>query len=568
MIKRETIDKVREASDIVEVIGNYVPLKQMGKRWRGLCPFHPDKSPSFYVSPERKLYYCFGCHAGGDTISFVMKIEKLDYPEAVKLLAKRLNIEVQLEHVNLKNQALYDACEFAAQFFSRQLAKYSVAVNYLLKRGMKDETVSRFRLGYAPGGNALREEAGRQGLKEEVLLKAGLIAQRERGISDYFFARVVCPITSVSGRVIGFSGRVLDDSEPKYLNSPETDIFRKGDGLFGLFQAKSYLRESAPLLVEGNFDLLALANRGINHVVAPLGTAFTFEQALLLKRYNSQVRVLFDGDQAGRNATRRALDILLKAGLDPAVVLLPDDYDPDDYIREFGKEKLLELTSQPVDAVAFMLRLRQPKSIAEKNAVLREILQLVALIPDAMVRELYVNRVAESFQVAKDLLLARVAQTPTNDGRPGTEDGRTPPVSGLRSPVPMTQEERLLALATARPVLVAAARRLLPPETFGDSILREIASKLYEESGEDDAALGHLIERLPDEAQRARVAGWEFQNLQDPTEKEYVEGLKHARVKYLCRAIRTAQESGDSVTADKLTAELNGLEFRSGPAKD
>jgi len=247
------------------------------------------------------------------------------------------------------------------------------------------------------------------------------------------------------------------------------------------------------------------------------------------------------------------------------VVLLPDDYDPDDYIREFGKEKLLELTSQPVDAVAFMLRLRQPKSIAEKNAVLREIVQLVALIPDAMVRELYVNRVAESFQVAKDLLLARVAQTPAAESAPKTPAADAKPGT---SAAKMSQEERLLALAAVRPGFTTAACRLLPPETFGDSILREIASKLYEETGGDDVTLAQLIQRLPDEAQQARVAGWEFQNLQDPTEEEYTEGLKHARVKYLCRAIRAAQESGDSVTADRLTIELNGLEFRSGPAKE
>ena len=558
MIKRETIDQIRASSDIVQVVSSYMPLKHVGKYWRGLCPFHPDKSPSFYVSPERQVYHCFGCGAGGSTVNFVMQFEKVDFPEAVKLLAKRLNIDVQFERVNLKHQAAYEACEFAAQFFTRQFGKYSAAVNYLLRRGMKDETVKRFRLGYAPGGIALRTEAGKQGFSDEVLLKAGLIAERERGTSDYFFGRVVCPIMSVSGRVIGFSGRVLDDSEPKYLNTPDTEIFHKGEILFGLFQAKNYLRESVPILVEGNFDLLSLANRAINQVVAPLGTAFTFEQALLLKRYNSQVCVMFDADRAGQNAARRAIDVLLKAGIEPAIAELPVDYDPDDYIREFGPEKLVELTGQAGDLVSFMLRTRNPKSVAEKNVVLRELLQLIGLIPDGIARDLHLNRVSESFQVAKDLLRARVVQA---EAAAAAEPAGGKPVRAATG-TKMTREEKTLAMAAVKPAFARLAREMLPPEVFDDAVLREIASKIYELHEGEARSLAALVESLSEETQRRRVASWEFQALDEPTEEEYAERVAYDHSRWLLRQSRSASAQGNEVEDRRLETRYNELRHK------
>ena len=549
MIKRETIDQVRQASDIVQVIGSYLPLKKVGKYYRGICPFHPDKSPSFYVSPDRQVYHCFGCGVGGSVVSFVMQFEKLDFPDAVKSLAGRYGVEVKLERVNVRNQPLYDACEFAAKFFQQQLAKYAVAVNYLLKRGMKDETAARYRLGYAPGGNLLRAAAAKAGFGEEVLLKAGLLAKREQGISDWFFSRVIFPIMSLSGRVIGFSGRVLDDNEPKYLNSTETEIFRKGDNLYGLFQAKNYIRTTVPILVEGNFDLLALVNRGINQVVAPLGTAFTYEQGLLLKRFNSEVRVLFDADSAGRNATRRVLDVLLRAGVDPGVVMLPADYDPDDYIKEFGAEKLLALIAQPNDLVKFMELLRMPKAVAEKNACLREIVQLVALIPDRVTQELYLNRAAEAFQVAKDALGARVRAAEPQKTEPPRH-----PVSAKPATLD-TREERLLAVAAGNQELARLARQLMPAETFSDPVLREIASKLYSQADREDFGLAKLSDALEDEVQRRLVAGWEFQHRTEPSPAEFQRQAYSLRSRWLYRALAAAEAKDDHAAVERLRTE-------------
>lgn len=543
MIKRETIDQVRERTDIVELVGKYLPLKKVGKYWRGVCPFHPDKSPSFYVSPERQVYHCFGCGAGGSAINFVMQYEKVSFPEAVKALAERIGIKVELEHINVKNQPLYDACEFAAKFFSQQLAKYSAAINYLVRRGMKDETVARFRLGYAPGGSVLRVQANKQGFSDEVLQKAGLLAQRESGLADWFYSRVVCPIMSLSGRVIGFSGRVLDDSEPKYLNSTETDIFRKGDNLFGLFQAKNYLRAEIPILVEGNFDLLALANRSINNVVAPLGTAFTFEQALLLKRFNNQVRVLFDGDSAGRNAARKAIETLLKSGLEPSVAFLPDGLDPDDFVRKFGREKLLEQVAQARDVVDAMRSLRRVDTVAEKNAVLRETLLLISGIPDPVLRELYLNRLSEVFQVNKAVLQARVPKANDKASATGAKPEERPA---------MTMAEKVLALAVQDQEYAVMARYIVPVETFDDPELREVAAKLYEAP---ETGLVGLIDALADDAVKRRVAAWEFQVAGRPSPEEFGRLARNLRSKWLCRAIAQAEEKGDAAQVEKLRRE-------------
>lgn len=539
MIKRETIEQLRVTANITEIVNSYVPLKRVGKYYRGRCPFHPDSSPSFYVSPERQVYHCFGCGAGGSVISFIMQIEKLDFPEAVKLLAAKLNIPVQTERTSSRYQALYAVCEFAAQFFSRQLTKYPAAVNYLLRRGMKDETVKRYRLGYAPGGNTLRAAAQRAGYSEELLLRVGLRAQRESGTGDWFYGRIIFPIMALSGRVIGFSGRVLDDSEPKYLNSSESEIFRKGENLYGLYQAKNALRSAAPILVEGNFDLLSLANRGIQNVVAPLGTAFTAAQAQLLRRFGNEIRILFDADDAGRRAARRTLEVLLREGFVPSVIILPDDYDPDEYLQEFGTERLRQLLEQPADPVRFILTLNPPKTVNEKNACLRELLSLVNLVPDAVLRELYLNRLAEEFQIAREILQNRLTAAP----RPVAERA------------PASRDERLLALAAVSEDYARVARELLPPEIFAESGLQELARLVYMRIGEKDFGLAAVIDQLTDEGLKSRVAAWDFLVREQPSLPEYTVLARRRRSSWLCQAISAAEAENDQARADALRKE-------------
>lgn len=541
MIKQETIDRIREQTDIVELIAGYLPLKKVGRNYRGLCPFHAERSPSFYVNPERQSYHCFGCGVGGTAISFVMAHEKLDFPEAVKHLGRRLGIAVEPEQGGGQNQALYDACEAAAGFFEAQLAKTPRAKSYLERRGLSGDTARRFRLGFAPGGTLLRSLARSRGLSEEVLLRAGLVAQREGSLVDYFFDRLMFPVFSVSGRVVGFSGRVLDDREPKYLNSPDTAVFHKGELLYGLFQAKAYIRAETPLLVEGNFDLLSLVDCGVNNVVAGLGTALTPAQALLLRRFNSSVVLCYDGDEAGRKACRRALETIISAGIDPQVALLPAGTDPDAFVREKGRAGLDVLLASRRDFVDVTVEGRRLSTISEQRQVLGEVVALLNRVSDEATRELYANKIAARFRVDKDRLLRR----PTR--------ARETPGTAAR-----ILEEKLVAAAAQNAELAGIAAELSMSEVVADPGLRAVAQLAEANCGQPGYGPGMLMDMVEDEETRRRIAGWTFGSGM-PTAVEFREKVRSFRSAWLGRMVGAAHRAGDEQRAQKLLEEQGEL---------
>lgn len=544
MIKQEVIEQVRTQTDIVQLIGGYVPLKKAGRYYKGLCPFHTERTPSFHVNPERQTYHCFGCGAGGTAINFVMVTEKLEFPEAVRFLAKRLGITVETEQASGKNQALYSVCEQVCQFFEQQLPKTPAAAAYVEQRGLSAETVRRFRLGFAPAGNILRGQAKRRGWSEELLVQAGLLRAVEgrgagsEGLVDWFHGRLMFPIFSLSGKVVGFGGRVLDNSEPKYLNSPETAIFRKGDVLYGIFQAKGYIREQIPIMVEGNFDMLSLVNAGINNVVAPLGTAFTPGQAQLLRRYNSRITVCFDGDNAGRKAARRVIETLLAAGIEPQVAVLPDGTDPDSYVRQFGKEKLIELLAGGRDWIEFALTGRDLTRVAEQRAALGELAGLLRLIGDDATRELYANRIADRFRVNKLVLLRSAG--PQKPGTVGTVVNR-----GV--------EEKLLGSAIQTQELARIARDLKLAEIIEDEKLRPIARLVAEHCDHPGFNAGLVLGLIDDDDVRRLVSAWTFTEL--PTPAEFRERVKRFRADWLHRQLKDADARGDDAAVEELQKE-------------
>jgi DNA primase len=553
VIKQEVIEQVRMQTDIVQLVGGYVPLKKAGRYYKGLCPFHSERTPSFHVNQERQTYHCFGCGAGGTAINFVMVTEKLEFPEAVKFLAKRLGITVETEQASGKNQALYGICEQVCQFFEQQLPKTPAAVAYVEKRGLSAETVRRFRLGFAPAGNILRGQAKRRGWAEEVLVQAGLLRTLEgqgsgaggrgaEGLVDWFHGRLMFPIFSLSGKVIAFGGRVLDDSEPKYLNSPETAIFRKGESLYGIFQAKGYIREQIPILVEGNFDMLSLVNAGMNNVVAPLGTAFTPNQAQLLRRYNPRITVCFDGDNAGRKAARRVTEILLAAGIEPQVALLPDGTDPDSYVREFGKEKLLALLAAGQDWVEFVLAGRELARVAEQRAVLGELVGLLRLIGDDTTRELYANRIADRFRVNKMVLLRSAGQQKPGPARTGATRG---------------VEEKLLGSAIQSQELARIARNLKLAEILQDEKLRPIARLAADHCDDSGFNAGLVLSLIDDDDVRKLVSAWTFDDV--PTPSEFQERVKRFRADWLHRRLKEADAKGDDAAVEDLQKERSKL---------
>jgi DNA primase len=544
MIKKEIIDRVRNETDIVDLIGSYLPLKKAGKYYRALCPFHAEKAPSFYVSPERQIYHCFGCGAGGSALTFVMNFEKLSFPEAVKTLANRLGIMLDFDKVSTTNQPLYDTCEFAANFFTQQLNKSELAQNYLKKRGLKPETIERFRLGFAPGGNRLLGEAKKHNIKEDLLLTTGLAVKKEAGYYDWFFNRLMFPIFSLSGRVIGFGGRVLDPAkEPKYINSPETTIFRKGENFYGLFQAKNHLRESTPIVVEGNFDLLSLVDKDIPEVVAPLGTALTNEQALILRRYSNCAIIAFDGDSSGRAATQRALELMLKASVEPQILVLPDGYDPDKYILQYGKDGLRVALSKVQDFVGFVSAMMPNRTISEKRAVLKRIIELASLIGDEITQELYLNKIAQIYNLDKVVLRScwqkkepkRIELTTKTDNR----------------------VEKLLATIIQNAEYAQMVIDELPLDAIDDVGLRTIAKTIYENArSNNEFGFTQLIDFLPSEDLKSKVTSWAFHKETSPNKEQFILGFKNLKVKLLSRARSKAKETDDKATLEHTTQDF------------
>lgn len=365
-ISEDLIEKIKQENDIVDVISDIVKLKRTGRNYIGLCPFHNDKNPSFSVSQDKQIYKCFSCGEAGNVITFVMKNKNLQYIDALKYLAERVNISLDLSNgresstITKKKDILYRINIESARFFFKNLTEDRVAKEYFSNRGIKDSTIRKFGLGYAKDGwHNLNYFLKNKGFKEEQLLEAGLVLKSEKkgNIYDRFRNRVIFPVFDIKGNVIGFGGRVLDDSKPKYLNSPETLIFQKGYNLYGLnFAIKEQVQEKYFIIVEGYMDCISLNQYGITNVVASLGTALTTHQARLLKRYADKVIISYDADIAGQTATLRGLEILKGAGLDVRVLIIPQGKDPDEFIRSNGKEAFLKLAASAISLTSYRLK--------------------------------------------------------------------------------------------------------------------------------------------------------------------------------------------------------------------
>ncbi|MEO0088027.1 MAG: DNA primase [candidate division WOR-3 bacterium] len=415
MSKREIVEKILENCDIVELISSYLPLKKVGRYYRALCPFHNDTKPSFYINPSQQLFHCFGCKESGNVLHFVMKYEKIEFSEAVKFLAEKLGISIfEEEKKDTKQKEIYEILNLASNFYQEQLFTHSLALNYVIEqRKLSLETIKKFQLGYAPMGNLLIRVLQKKGYPEELLLESGIAYRKEGELREWLSNRIVFPIFNHQGRIVGFGGRALDEkTEPKYLNSPETLIFKKGENLYGLYQTKEFLTKNQPILVEGYFDLLSLFDKGIKNLVAPLGTGFTIDQARLLKKYNEEIIILFDGDNAGREATKRAIEISLKTGLNPLVAFIPEGYDPDKYINEKGLEEFEKIIKKPYDLIDFYLKILNPQTISEKRKVLKQLLEVINFTCDSMLKELYLNKISEIFNYKKvDLGIKEIKST-------------------------------------------------------------------------------------------------------------------------------------------------------------
>lgn len=435
MIPQETVDLIIDTARIEDVVSDYVTLKRRGANLVACCPFHNEKTPSFYVSPAKGIYKCFGCGKAGNVTGFVMEQEHCTFTEALKYLARKYNIEIREKEESAEeiarrqlNESLLLVSEFARKFYSDQLKSgegHDVGLAYYRKRGIEDETIQRFGLGWAPSGRtALLDAARAAGYKQEYLLEAGLAVQHEDGsVTDKFRERVMFPIHSVSGRVVAFSGRTLRSDNPaKYVNSPETRIYVKSRNLLGIYFAKAEIsRMQKCILVEGNVDMVMMHQLGIKNVVASCGTSLTIEQIRLIHKFTENVTIMYDGDSAGIHAALRGINMVLSEGLNVKIVLLPEGDDPDSYSRRHTLEEVQAyIAGHETDFIGFKTELLLNEAAGDplkKANLVNDLADTIAEIPDPVKRTMYVEDTASRFGIESSILFRRI-----NDDRKKMKD--------------------------------------------------------------------------------------------------------------------------------------------------
>jgi DNA primase len=575
VIPDDMVEEVRARADIVDVIGEFVQLKKAGREYKANCPFHEERTPSFYVVPDKGFYKCFGCGKSGDVFSFVMERQGMDFVEAVKHVAARSGVEIRevarAREEEDPNRPLYEINAFARDWFRSRLADEkagSKARAYLTSRGIDAETSERFGLGWAPDEwRALREAAAAHGFDEDLMLQVGLLGTSERSSEPYdrFRGRVIFPIEGLSGKVIGFGGRVLQGESkeaPKYLNSPETPVYHKGQNLYGLSWARHQIRrQEKVIVVEGYMDVVSLAAGGFDHVVAPLGTALTPEQAKLIARYCTRVLLLFDSDAAGLKASFRAADVLLAEGLHPAIVTLPPGEDPDTLIRSEGPEALQGHLDDAVDVLDRKLQILDEKdyfsSIERTREAVDRLLPTIRAAADPALRDIYVDRVAARTGVRRETIEAEIERDRHREARERPAPA-APAAPTARPSVPKLGAERQLLKMMVRGVeWVERAGELISPEDFEDPNHRAIFQALL-----DDPEM-----RAPPPSMDPVVSQRFEEILADPEELAhgidvFTKSVNRMRVAVLDHRIQELQQRIEAAPTDEEKGALAGEKYR------
>ena len=544
------LEELSVRNPIEDVVGQYVSLTRKGGNLFGLCPFHSEKTASFSVAPDKGIYYCFGCHKGGGVVNFIMEIENLDYPDAVRFLAKRAGLEVpddrEYASTYKKQERLWALCKDAARFFHEQLLAPcgAEARAYIVKRALSRSTVTRFGLGYSPNEwSALMDAMVKKGYTKEELLEAGLAVKSQKGgIYDRFRNRLMFPIIDVRGNIIGFGGRVMDDSTPKYLNSPETIIFNKRKNLFALNIAKKS-KQGRIILTEGYMDAIALHQYGFDCAVASLGTSLTEEHANILAKYTNQIVLIYDGDEAGQNATRRAIPMLEKVGLQVKILRMQGAKDPDEFLRKFGADRFSLLLDQSENQAEYRLQsLRRKYDLTQDDqrvAFLSDAAEMVSTLQSAVEREVYGRRAAEAAGVSYDAIKLEVQKAfkkriarekkkqEAQDLAPAKQ--QQPHVKGIhydnvRSAM---AEEGLLRLILKEPALLGSVT--LRPEQFSCPLLGRAYAELAARNGAGQTvSLGTLEGTFsPEEmAHLSAVANKDDQIVNEDALRDYVDVIR------------------------------------------
>jgi DNA primase len=515
----ELIEEIRSSNDIVDVISKYITLKRSGRNFFGLCPFHKEKSPSFAVSPDKQIFHCFGCGAGGNVIHFISKIEGLDFKDTLELLANRVNIELptldNLEDdktARLKSK-VYEINKIAAEFYHENLYKPAskTAQEYIKKRKLDNRTLKAFLIGYAGNFNELYLLLKQKGYTEEEMLASSLVKRTENGgYMDSFRKRLMFPIQDVRERVIAFGGRVLDDSKPKYINSPENIVYSKGRNLFGLNVAKKHDTRKI-IIVEGYMDAISLYQRGITNVVASLGTAMTEAQGRLLRRYSEQVILGYDADGAGQAAILRGMEILQNLGCDIRVLQIEGAKDPDEYVLKYGPERFQKCVDNAISLVEFkvkvLLKELNIENTNDKIKFLNEIAKILAKVTNQMEREIYVDKIAKEYKISKEAIYAEVNKLMYKDNQ-----GSKKLEKRVVTMVPKEEKENSVSEAVLkRENLVIyllineyskcyeKIKNLITLNYIQDDTNKQILKKMYEEFEKGNSNTSQLLDWFQDE---------------------------------------------------------------------
>ena len=571
----EFIDKVRTSVDIVDVISATVSLKRVGKNFSGLCPFHSEKVPSFVVNRGKQFFHCYGCHVGGDVFKFIMLRDNINFFQAVKIIAEEKNIPLPIqrkskrqEKLQKKREDLFQLNKEAVQYFRGNLLNSSEgnrAQHYLSQRGINLEVQEKFQLGYALNSwEDLYKKFTASGLEESFLLEAGLIAKRssEEGFYDFFRERLIFPIFNKEGNPVGFGGRLLKEGDPKYLNSPDTAVFHKSWNLFGIDHAyRSIKQKDFTVLVEGYFDLISLYQEGIENVVAPLGTSFTKGHSKILSRFTKKVIICFDSDDAGKEATKRALNTFLEEDFQVKVALLPEGYDPDNYIKEFGKKGMIERLKKSKLAIEYLLieaiKKRDISDPYQKLEALNEVLPWIVKIKSNIERLSYIGLVADELSIKDDLVLEQLRQ------RLRKGNIKPIPYNVFLEPMGIHAELRLLQKMLQQPDCLHQLLPQLEADYFSQAQYRNIFN-LIKKAYLDRKNITYyeIVNLVEDEEVKnllARIASDDMEPIENIDVSLYMNALKRSflerKQRKLQDEIEEAQKMNDRQRSDLLSLQ-------------
>ncbi len=521
MIDQPTIDRILDAANIVDVVSEFVTLRKRGVNYVGLCPFHDDKSPSFYVSPAKNICKCFACGEGGTAVHFIMKHEQIGYFDALRFLARKYNIEIEERELSdeekrarSERESMFIVNAWAQQYFSQMLHGHvegkTVGMRYFVERGFREETIRKFQLGYSlDQKDALFQQALQKGYKEEYLEKTGLVINHGNGdVIDRFRGRVIFPVHSLSGKVVAFGGRVLkkDEKAAKYVNSPESPIYHKSNELYGIYFAKrSIVKADRCYLVEGYTDVISMHQSGVENVVASSGTALTHGQIRLIHRFTNNITVLYDGDAAGIKAAVRGIDLLLDEGMNVKVVLLPDGEDPDSFARSHTAAEFAEfIRLHETDFIRFKTRLLLDDAgddPVRRAALIGDIVRTIAIVPDDITRTIYIRECSAMMEIDEQVVLNQVNKLRlSKNGRMSSAPAANRPATDILPPefTPPREEEAQGTEAPAPEEEVRTAGKRSPYEAFEIALLRYVVRYgervLYDY--EDEETEGHVVMRV------------------------------------------------------------------------